>query len=230
MNTTVDHTMLEAINRRVSGADMDRFLREEDGQTAYSPWALATLIAEIVAEETAKSASANSDGEKWFALAADVVLFSRGNKGGLKVLLIKRGDDPDDPFAGCWALPGGCVEIDDHETFEQAARRELAEETGLIAPAVLLPVGHYDDPKRDPRGRVISMAFTGYLRHLIEPTAGDDAAAAQWVLVDELNFDELAFDHADILRAALAVYPNFPVHAEILRDALAASPHLPEER
>lgn len=159
---------------------------------------------------TTADTSADNNTARWFALAADVVLFALDNNGLLNVLLIERGNDPDDPFAGHWALPGGCVEIDDDETFEQAARRELAEETGLIAPAVLLPVGHYDDPKRDPRGRVISVAFTGYLRRLTEPTAGDDAAAAQWVLVDELNFDALAFDHADILQAALAAYPNIP--------------------
>jgi 8-oxo-dGTP diphosphatase len=140
--------------------------------------------------------------EKWFALAADVVLFAYDNNAVLNVLLIERGNDDNDPFAGCWALPGGCVELDDDETFEVAARRELTEETGLTAPERLVQVGVYDAPHRDPRGRVISTAFTGYLRRLIEPNAGDDAAAAKWMPVDQLGSHALAFDHADILRDA----------------------------
>lgn len=151
--------------------------------------------------------------EKWFALAADVVLFAIDNDGLLRVLLIERGtdpDDPNDPVAGFWALPGGCVETGEDETFEGAARRELAEETGLVAPASLVPVGHYDAPQRDPRGRVISMAFTGFLTRLVEPTAGSDAKTARWVLVDDLDMTGLAFDHEDILRAALAAHPHLP--------------------
>lgn len=140
--------------------------------------------------------------DKWFALAADIVLFAYDNNGLLHVLLIERGNDPTDPFAGCWALPGGCVDLDDDETFEHAARRELAEETGLAAPKRLTRVGVYDAPHRDQRGRVISVAYTGFLRRLAEPTAGDDAVAAKWMPVDQLGPHALAFDHADILRDA----------------------------
>jgi 8-oxo-dGTP diphosphatase len=138
-------------------------------------------------------------------LAADVVLFAVGtdHRTGLRdllqVLLIRRAWDP---HAGQWALPGG--HVDPGETFEQAARRELDEKTGITAPRTLFELGIWDQPDRDPRGRVISVPYFGVLEDLAEPAAADDATAAEWwpvgVALDELP---LAFDHAEILSAAL---------------------------
>ncbi|WP_338602644.1 NUDIX hydrolase [Saccharopolyspora sp. SCSIO 74807] len=130
------------------------------------------------------------------SLTTDVVLFAE--RGGIDhVLLIRRGWDP---FAGCWALPGGYV--DAGERFADAARRELREETGLAAEH-LIRVGVYDEPHRDPRGRVISVAYTARLSTMPQARAGDDARDAQWVPVTQALTSPLAFDHTDIVRDAL---------------------------
>lgn len=137
------------------------------------------------------------------ALTVDVVLLSRGDK-GLSVLLVRRGRPP---FEGRWALPGGFVEID--EDLEAAARRELVEETGLEAEA-LFQVGAFGRPDRDPRGRVVSIAYVGLLRRSSRhAAAGTDAADARWFLLPALP--ELAFDHAEIIEAALAC-PGIGLH------------------
>ncbi len=132
-------------------------------------------------------------------LTSDVVATSYID-GVLHVLLIKRREEP---YAGCWALPGGYV--DRGESFEQAARRELLEETSLCAPAELRQVGVYDAPDRDPRARVVSVAFAAYFEHALEPVARDDAAVARWVPVEGLSLLRLAFDHAEIVSDALVV-------------------------
>jgi 8-oxo-dGTP diphosphatase len=138
-------------------------------------------------------------------LAADMVLFAADRMptpalNGLSVLLIERGWDP---YAGCLALPGGLV--GHGETFEQAARRELVEETGVTAPPLLGSVGVYDEPDRDPRGRVVSVAFAGMAYETVPPTAGDDARAAQWVEVRSVlsGAQPVAFDHARIIADAI---------------------------
>ncbi|TDD08105.1 NUDIX hydrolase [Saccharopolyspora terrae] len=127
---------------------------------------------------------------------ADIVLFAQ-HEGLTHVLLVRRADDSD-AFAGHWALPGGFV--DPGETALQAATRELGEETGLTA-AGLTWVGRYDAPGRDPRGRVVSEAFTAVLPQMFRPTAGDDASAAEWIPLHQIT--RLAFDHNQILTDAL---------------------------
>jgi 8-oxo-dGTP diphosphatase len=127
------------------------------------------------------------------ALTTDCVIFAARDD-GLVVLLIQRGEAP---FRGRWALPGGFVRMD--ETIDEAARRELAEETGL-SNAYLEQLYTFGALGRDPRDRVVSVAYYA----LVKPSAlaaGTDAAAAQWTLVSELP--KLAFDHDGILGVAL---------------------------
>ncbi len=106
------------------------------------------------------------------SLTADAVIFT-GTKDNLRLLLIKRGGHP---YLGCYALPGGFV--NPNETVEQAARRELSEETGLNETRMSL-VGVYSKPGRDPRTWVVSTAFYAYLENGVTPTAGDDASDAK---------------------------------------------------
>ena len=120
-----------------------------------------------------------------------VVLTVRGD--ALTVLLVERGESP---FAGALALPGGFVRPD--ETLDQAAARELAEETGVTAGSVHLEqLASYGDPGRDPRARVITVAYLSLAPGLPTPRAGTDAAAAAWVPAGEAR--PLAFDHDRIL-------------------------------
>ena len=111
------------------------------------------------------------------------------------LLLIERGNDP---FKGHYALPGGFPEMD--ELLVHAAARELQEETG-ISGLELRQIGAFDDIDRDPRDRNIAIAFWGVIRNAVNPTAGDDAAKAQWFPINQLP--PLAFDHAKIVKAAL---------------------------
>jgi 8-oxo-dGTP diphosphatase len=110
----------------------------------------------------------------------------------LDILLIRRGWPP---YEGCWAIPGGGVEMD--EDLEAGARRELMEETGL-SPDTLVQFRSYGAPGRDPRCRVVSVVFWTIVdRGKDVPTAGDDAREARWFPLSELP--ELAFDHATIV-------------------------------
>lgn len=132
-------------------------------------------------------------------LTVDIVLLAR-IEGRPHVLLIRR-SETNDAFGGWWALPGGYV--DAGERIAEAARRELAEETGLTAPASWVRVGIYDTPERDPRDRVVSVAYAAWLPAPVTPQAGDDAADAAWMPVTTaLTTQRLAFDHTDILRDA----------------------------
>lgn len=113
-----------------------------------------------------------------------------------EVLLIKRSNPP---FANCWALPGGFVDM--NESLDAAVARELAEETGLSGVA-LTQFHAFGEPGRDPRGRNICIAFVGKTNaHTAAPRAGDDARDARWFPAEALP--PLAFDHARIVEYAL---------------------------
>jgi 8-oxo-dGTP diphosphatase len=126
------------------------------------------------------------------ALAADCVVFDPQGR----LLLIRRKNLP---FQGQYALPGGFVEYG--ETTEQAATRELAEETGLTAVALSL-VGVYSDPARDPRQHIVSIAYLVQVADFV-PRAGDDAASVAFVA--NWQREVLAFDHNKIAADALAM-------------------------
>ena len=130
------------------------------------------------------------------SVTADCVVFTRESIP--KVLLIERGDNP---YKGCWAFPGGFMEMD--ETTEQCAIRELEEETGLKIEDVK-QIGAYSKVDRDPRGRTITIAYLAVINAPMEVKGLDDAAKAQWFPIDELP--ELAFDHDEIMRDAIASF------------------------
>ncbi|MFD4262743.1 NUDIX domain-containing protein [Streptomyces sp. NPDC058534] len=131
-----------------------------------------------------------------FAVTVDLAVLTL-RAGALHVLLVERGQAP---YAGRWALPGGFLLPD--ESAETAARRELAEETGLadVTGLHLEQLRTYSEPGRDPRMRVVSVAFAALLPDPPEPHAGTDAAEARWMPYDEAR--GLAFDHDRILADA----------------------------
>ena len=135
-----------------------------------------------------------------FGVTVDLVVFTiRGEQ--LCVLTVRRGVAP---YRGRWALPGGFV--DEAEGLLDAARRELGEETGLDADEVHLEqLATYGDPRRDPRMRVVSVAYLALAASLPEPAAGTDAAEARWQPAADLLAARrrLAFDHDAILRDGL---------------------------
>ncbi len=148
------------------------------------------------------------------AVTVDNVVFSFDGT-HLNALLIKRGNEP---YKGQWAFPGGF--LDEDETLEEAARRELKEETGL-SPKFLNEVGAFSDLDRDPRGRTISVAFASVVRpNQSSAVAGDDAKEARWFNVHEMP--RLAFDHERICRMALwklrLAVLNSPVTFALLDD------------
>jgi 8-oxo-dGTP diphosphatase len=120
-------------------------------------------------------------------LATDAVIIYRGG-----IVLIKRSNPP---YEGCYALPGGFVEVG--ETVEDAARREAKEETGLNIELIRL-VGVYSNPGRDPRGHVVSVCYLA--RGYGDLVSGSDAKLARIFGIEELP--QLAFDHNKIIRDA----------------------------
>lgn len=133
-----------------------------------------------------------------FAVTVDlVVLTLTGDE--LCALVVRRGISP---YEGEWALPGGFVRAD--EDLPDAARRELAEETGLAPGTVHIEqLAGYGAPDRDPRMRVVTVAYLALAPDLPTPRAGTDAADARWAPVRSLVTERLAFDHDQILRDGL---------------------------
>lgn len=134
-------------------------------------------------------------------VAVDLVILTvRDN--ALAALMIQRGIAP---YLGQWALPGGFVR--EGECLEDAAHRELAEETGIKRGRVghIEQLATFGAPKRDPRGRVVSVAYIAFVPDLPEPKAGGDAGCARVVPVASLQASsaKLAFDHAEILQAGV---------------------------
>jgi 8-oxo-dGTP diphosphatase len=130
------------------------------------------------------------------AVTADCVVITK--EASPRVLLIQRGYDP---YKGCWAFPGGFLNMD--ETTEQCAIRELEEETGLQLDNVQ-QIGAYSKVDRDPRGRTITVAYLAVIDEAKDVTGQDDAAKAEWFPLAELP--PLAFDHADIMQDAIALF------------------------
>jgi 8-oxo-dGTP diphosphatase len=124
------------------------------------------------------------------AFGTDILLFSKESH-GIEILLIERLKDP---FTGFWAFPGGFVE--EGESCEQAALRELEEETGLEL-ASIQQLQTFSKPNRDPRGWVVTVAFFAWVEKTeLKPVAGDDAKNVQWFPIQHLP--TLAFDHQEI--------------------------------
>jgi 8-oxo-dGTP diphosphatase len=134
-----------------------------------------------------------------FAVTVDIVILSMV-EGQLHVLLVKRGQAP---FEGMWAIPGGFKLPT--ETLDEAAQRELGEETGVDASVPLTQFGAYGDPGRDPRLNVVTIAYVAVVRDVGAVRAGTDASHAEFVPVADVlkGHKELAFDHLRIVGDAI---------------------------
>ena len=134
-----------------------------------------------------------------FAVTVDVVILTMAH-GELHVLLVSRGETP---FEGMWAIPGGFKRPE--ETLDEAALRELREETGFNGTTLLTQFGAYGDPGRDPRMNVVTVGYLAVVRDVGPIVGGSDAAAAALVKVSDVlgGRVELAFDHLRIVQDAV---------------------------
>jgi ADP-ribose pyrophosphatase YjhB (NUDIX family) len=135
----------------------------------------------------------------------DVVIFAVA-AAGLEVLLVRRPQEPDEPFPGAWALPGGFIDTGKDADLEACALRKLREKTGVRAP-YLEQLGSWGSAKRDPRGWSATHAYFALIaaddREFAENHPGTQAA--RWLPIERMRVKErLAFDHAEILKAAVS--------------------------
>jgi 8-oxo-dGTP diphosphatase len=121
----------------------------------------------------------------------------------LQVLLVQRPSDPEEPFPNAWALPGGFVDVNKDDSLEDCARRKLLDKTGVKSP-YLEQLGSWGGKKRDPRGWSATHAYFALLPFEAVSLVRDESKPVKWHPVDELPLRKrLAFDHIDILQAAL---------------------------
>lgn len=135
--------------------------------------------------------------------SVDLAVFTLADD-ALQVLLVKRPAGRDEPFPGQWALPGGFVDVERDADLQACALRKLREKTGVASP-YLEQLGSWGSARRDPRGWSATHAYFALIAPEPEPRAGANAADARWFPVKDAGVrTPLAFDHADILAAALA--------------------------
>ena len=146
-------------------------------------------------------------------MTADCIVITKEDEP--KVLLVQRGGEP---FKGCWAFPGGFMNMD--ETTEQCAIRELEEETGLKVTEVH-QIGAYSKVDRDPRGRTVTVAYLAIMDNPMSVKGQDDAEKAEWWDLD--NLPPLAFDHTDIMKDAIVLFQMISNNNE--SGLLMTSPH-----
>ena len=134
-------------------------------------------------------------------VTVDVAIFSVVD-GELQVLLARRPEGGDEPFPGRWALPGGLVDVRRDATLQACALRKLKEKTGLASP-YLEQLGSWGDARRDPRGWSTTHAYFALVPQPAPREVEPGSAPSEWVQADEASRRRLAFDHGEILAAAL---------------------------
>lgn len=136
-------------------------------------------------------------------VTVDVVIFTVVND-ALKVLLVRRPHDLDDPFSGRWALPGGFVDVDKDKSLLDCASRKLREKTGVSTP-YLEQLGSWGGIARDPRGWSTTHAFFALIPASdLAVKKAANASDVEWVQIEPASGRRLAFDHREILATALA--------------------------